>query len=280
MQSDNDLPGFDPCEVLTLVDFPAYYGSQPRFGSNPCARGYKTAVAVRRAILITVCAAVAIISGSLWACERLAAWQALLGIAVPVLPVVATEWNWRRSRFCRSCGARTKSPREASALVWCPVCHSLSDPARFTVEPIGRFELVKWEYIGHVDPVVRFLDNVLLTGIRSRAQEIRFEPEQPAYRIRFSIRDKMHELEPPPNWLPTPVAQAVKVIAGMDVATCDRRQEGHIHFTCGGHDVPADVVVEPAEFGPRVTLRFTFEYWISPCQCDSCLSARHTGAAP
>lgn len=277
MRDDTDLLDFDPDKIGTWLKFPAYEGEPFRFGFNPHARGYRTAAALRRAVLLAALSALAIVSASLWACGRLAAWQAVLGIAGPLLAVAAVEWSWRRARFCPSCGVRTKSPREASALAWCPACHNLGDPAGISVEPVGQFELVRVEYLGHVDPVVLFLVFVVLKGIRGHAQEIRFEPDEHGYPIRFATQDKVYELEPAPSWpgwLATPVAQAVKVIAGLDWETCDRRQDGHIHLRCGGHDIPTDVVVEPAEFGPKVTLRFLFEYWITPCQCESCASAR------
>jgi hypothetical protein len=276
MRNNTDLPEFGPCDVSSLVMFPTYDVKQSRFGFNPYARGYKSAVAMRLAVLIVVCSMVAIISGSLWACDRLAAWQAVLGIMVPMLPVIAMEWSWRRSSFCGSCGARIKSPRKAWTLIWCPACHSLGDPARITVEAVGKFNVTGIYYLAHVDPVMRFLDSVALWGIKDHAQEIRFKPEEYAYKIRFAIQDKIQELESFPNWLAAPVAQAVKAIAGLDVGTCDRRQEGHIHITCGGHDLPTEVVVEPAEFGPKITLHFVFEYWINPCRCSSCLAAQHS----
>jgi type II secretory ATPase GspE/PulE/Tfp pilus assembly ATPase PilB-like protein len=149
----------------------------------------------------------------------------------------------------------------------------LIDPARITVEPAGRFEVTAVAYLC-VDPVVQFLDAVVLLGIKDHSHEIRLAPNGHAYEVRMAVQDKIHELKPAPNWLANPVAQAVKAIAGMDAGQCDRREEGHIHITCGGHDVPTDVVVEPTEFGPKVTLRFVCGLWSIPCRCASCLSAR------
>ena len=138
MQDGFDVPLSDCLKLALPIEFPTCEREPFRFGFNPLARGYRAAVARRRAILIVACVAVAIISASLWACGRLPPWQAVLGIAGPVLPLAAIEWSWRRSRFCKSCGVCTKGPRDARGLVWCPACHSLTDPARVTVEPVGQ----------------------------------------------------------------------------------------------------------------------------------------------
>ena len=226
------------------------------------ARGYQYAAGQRRFLLVVLCFAAAIISGGLWFCQRLPTWPTMLGIVGPMLLVAVVEWSWRNSRFCKRCGVRTKSPRALAAFVWCPACHSLSDPARITVDPVGQFDITSAAYPGHVDPVLRFLDFVTLWAITDHVREIRFEPEQHAFEIRFVIQEQVYEVMPPPSWAAFPVAQTVKAIAGLEIATCDRRQEGHIDVVSGSHHVATNVIVEPTEFGQKVTLRFLTEYWL------------------
>jgi len=247
-------------DLDSFVELNEYEAQPSRFGFNPHARGYQKAAGQRRILLIVMCSGLALISGSLWLCEQLAAWQAILGIVGPLLLVAPMERSWRKSRFCKFCGGRIKSPRARSALVWCPACHNLSDPARITVEPAGRFDITSIDYLVHVDPVVRFLDAVVLHGIKDHAREIRFEPVQHGYKIRFIIQEETYELAPSPGWLASPAAQTVKAIAGLELSTRAQKQEGHIDLVSGGHHVPADVTAEPTSFGQKVTLRFPAEY--------------------
>ena len=93
-------------------------------------------------------------------------------------------------------------------------------------------------------------------AIRDHATEVSFEPKQNSHEICFLISDEIYELVPPPSWLYFQMTQTVKAIAGLDLATCDRRQEGHIDVTSGGHHVPTDTVVEPTEFGQRSRCAF------------------------
>ena len=96
-----------------------------------------------------------------------------------------------------------------------PACHSPSDPARITIDPVGRFDLTSAAILGHVDPVLRVLDTVMLLAIKDRIREIRFEPKQNAYEIRFVIPDEIYELVPPPSWLHFPIAKPWRPLPGL-----------------------------------------------------------------
>ncbi len=76
------------------------------------------------------------------------------------------------------------------------------------------------------------------------------------------LKNEVYDVSPPPAWMHVPMTQTVKAIAGIDLAMSDRRQEGHIDISCGGHPVPAAVVAEPTEFGQTVTIRLLTEYWL------------------
>ncbi|MGA2253560.1 MAG: hypothetical protein ABSG53_02775 [Thermoguttaceae bacterium] len=262
MQDKVEAPQTDDYAPEWFLEFIEDDGQPSRWGFNPRARGYQKAASRRLVLFIILCCAVATIIVDLWFYERLSAWQVVLGILFPMMPLAAALWSWRKSRFCKHCGVRTKDPHAAKGLIWCPACHGLTDPAGILREPPGRMDLTDARYLGHADPVMKCVDLVMLFGIKDHATEIRFEPEQHSFEIRLVVQNEVYDLVPPPTWLHVPVTQTVKAVAGLDLATCDRRQEGHIDIYCGGHHVPADVVVEPTDFGQKVTLRFLTEYWL------------------
>ena len=186
----------------------------------------------------------------------------MLGVLLPMLPLAAAEWRWRHSRFCKHCGARTKKPRDAAGLIWCPACHGLADPAALLVEPAGTMTIGGWRYFNHVEPVLESLNLIMLMAIKDSATEIGFEPGHDSFEIRLVVENEVYDLEPPPAWVHVPMTQTVKAIAGIGLAMSDRRQGGHIDIFCGGHLVPAAVVAEPTEFGQKVTIRFLTQYWL------------------
>jgi len=200
----------------------------------------------------------------LWLNQRLRAWQATVGITVLALPLVVTEWSWRHSRFCPHCGAWAKKPRARTAYIWCPACHGLCDPAEISSEPVGQFDITSPRIPSQIDPVLKLFDVCLLAAIEGCSEVVRFEPEENAFEIRSESQGKTYTWVPPPDWMHIPIAQAVKTIAGLDLALSDQRQTGHIDFHCGGHHIPADVIVEPAGFGEKVILQFPTEYWLQP----------------
>jgi hypothetical protein len=261
IQNEGDATQSDDSASEWFLEFEEHETEPSRWGFNPRARGYRKAAWHRRICSLALCLTVAIVSLGLWLCGRLPTWLAVVGIVAPMLAATTVEWRWRNSRFCELCGVRTKSPRSPRAFIWWPACHGLCDPAGI-VRYGGRPEITSGCYFGHIDPVLKCTNIVMLLGIKDHAQEIRFEPEQDAFEICVVVDGQVFKMVSPPIWLHVPVAQAIKVLAGLDPATSDRRQEGHIDILCGGHPVPTDVLVEPAEFGEKVTMRFTTEYWL------------------
>ncbi len=264
MQEDQDSPQTDES---VGIQFDEYGTQRSWWGFNPLAHGYQNAARPRRLLIAALCFLMGFAIVSLWLCQRLPAWQALPGIIILAMLLAIAEWRWRHSRFCPACGVRTKSPRAARAFVWCPVCHTLCEPAEITHEPARQLDITSVN-LRSLDPVLEFLYLVLLSGIRDHAQVIRFEPTEHAYEIGYEIQGTNYELVPPPRWLDVPVAEAVKVIVGLDLATRRQREEGRIDILCGGYNVPADVVVESTECGPKVKLRFLTEYW-RPAHSDN-----------
>jgi hypothetical protein len=230
---------------------------QPRRGGlNPRAAGYRCSALRRTQLIIAVSLAVAIMAAIF---SLVGNWSPAVGepCAVALVLVAAGDlWIWRRTRFCRMCGARTKSPFSSSAVVWCPGCQNLNAPEGILRGPVGTFDLTEPDYLVHSDPVPRFLCTATLLAVRDEAQEIRFEPESNEYAVRIVVGNETYQLEPPPLWLHFPVAQTIKAIAGLDLATCDRRQEGGLAVKVANWSIDTEVVVEPTEFGQKVILRF------------------------
>jgi type II secretory ATPase GspE/PulE/Tfp pilus assembly ATPase PilB-like protein len=177
-------------------------------------------------------------------------------IAIQVLPVsvvggVLTWCLWRHARFCRHCGASTKTAVNGQELTWCPACYTLIDPAR-----VGVFDLRTAGYWDRRETVPRFLALVTLCAIYEKARQVRFEPTPSSYEIYLSIGDETYEMVPAPVFIQFANAQIVKAMAGLDMSTFNRPREGDIKILAPDRTITTRVVVEPTEYGQRVFFRF------------------------
>ncbi|HEY7840289.1 MAG TPA: ATPase, T2SS/T4P/T4SS family, partial [Gammaproteobacteria bacterium] len=83
---------------------------------------------------------------------------------------------------------------------------------------------------GDVDdaPVVKFVNKVLLDGIKRGASDLHFEPYEKFYRVRFRIDGLLQEVAKPPLSLAGKLAARIKVMSRLDVSERRVPQDGRI----------------------------------------------------
>jgi len=98
------------------------------------------------------------------------------------------------------------------------------------LEITGGDEEIDDEAASDVDdaPVVRFVNKVMLDGIKRAASDIHFEPYEKFYRIRLRQDGVLSELARPPHALAMKVAARLKVMARLDIAERRIPQDGRI----------------------------------------------------
>jgi len=202
-------------------------------------------------LLFAACVVVAALGIGLELAHVISPTVAFQTLVVAVVAAALTWWIWRRARFCRQCGASTKAALGEQELAWCPACYNLTDPAQ-----VGVFDLRAAGYWDRGETVPQFLAVVTLLAIHENACQVRFEPTRSSYEPSLSIGDETYQITPAPVFLQFPVAQTVKAMAGLDVKTCDRPQEGNIRVVAPDRTITMRVMVEPSEFGQRVVFRF------------------------
>ncbi len=67
-------------------------------------------------------------------------------------------------------------------------------------------------------PVVRFLQKMLMDGIRDGASDLHFEPYEKTYRIRFRTDGILREVASPPIAIKEKLASRIKVISKLDIS--------------------------------------------------------------
>ena len=77
-------------------------------------------------------------------------------------------------------------------------------------------------------PVVRFVNKMLLDGIRRGASDLHIEVYEKQFRVRFRMDGILHEIAAPPHTLANKITARIKVMSRMDIAERRVPQDGRI----------------------------------------------------
>lgn len=105
-------------------------------------------------------------------------------------------------------------------------------------------------------PVVRFINKVLLDGIRKGASDIHFEPYESKYRIRYRLDGVLAPMASPPVQMSRRLTARIKVMAGLDIAEKRIPQDGRIKLNLSRNkSIDFRVSTCPTLFGEKAVLR-------------------------
>ena len=105
-------------------------------------------------------------------------------------------------------------------------------------------------------PVVRFINKVMLDGIRKGASDIHFEPYESKYRIRYRLDGILRAIASPPVQMSRRLSSRLKVMAGLDIAEKRVPQDGRIKLNVSRNKTfDFRVSTCPTLFGEKVVLR-------------------------
>jgi len=124
-----------------------------------------------------------------------------------------------------------------------------------TISTHGGDETAEIQELANQAPVIRFVNLVLLQGVKDRASDIHFEPFENEFKIRYRVDGALYEMAPPPKHLALPVISRIKVISGLNIAERRLPQDGRIQMPVGGRQIDFRVSTLPTTFGESVVLR-------------------------
>jgi type IV pilus assembly protein PilB len=103
---------------------------------------------------------------------------------------------------------------------------------------------------------VRFVNKVMLDGIKKGASDIHFEPYEKYFRVRFRQDGVLSEIARPPVQLAVKVVARLKVMARLDIAERRIPQDGRIKMRLSkNRAIDFRVNTCPTLFGEKVVLR-------------------------
>lgn len=105
-------------------------------------------------------------------------------------------------------------------------------------------------------PIVRYINKILLDGIKGGASDLHFEPYEKSYRIRFRVDGVLREVARPPITMSNKMAARLKVMSQMDISERRVPQDGRIKLKISKtRAIDFRVNSMPTLFGEKVCLR-------------------------
>jgi type IV pilus assembly protein PilB len=105
-------------------------------------------------------------------------------------------------------------------------------------------------------PIVRFVNKVMLDGIKKGASDIHFEPYEKTYRVRQRIDGVLKEVAVPPVQLSQKISARIKVMARLDIAERRVPQDGRIKMRLSkNRSIDFRVSTCPTLFGEKTVMR-------------------------
>jgi type IV pilus assembly protein PilB len=104
-------------------------------------------------------------------------------------------------------------------------------------------------------PIIRFVNKVLLDAVKMNASDIHIEPYESIVRIRYRMDGKLIEQMKVPGQLKNPIISRLKIMSQMDIAERRLPQDGRIKARMEGKEVDMRVSCLPTLFGEKIVIR-------------------------
>ncbi|MBV2130580.1 type IV-A pilus assembly ATPase PilB [Arsukibacterium indicum] len=105
-------------------------------------------------------------------------------------------------------------------------------------------------------PIIAFINKMLLDAIRKGASDLHFEPYEKMYRIRFRIDGILHEVANPPVALASRLSARLKVMSRLDIAEKRVPQDGRIKLKLSAKkSIDFRVSSLPTLWGEKIVMR-------------------------
>ena len=134
----------------------------------------------------------------------------------------------------------------------------ISGLARQLEKDVGEafnFNLTGVSEGGDDAPVVRFLQTVFEDAIQVSASDIHVEPLETEVLIRFRIDGVLHIQTKADKRIGGPLAQRLKLMAGLDISERRLPQDGRFNTTVRGEAIDVRMSTLPSQFGESVVMR-------------------------
>jgi type IV pilus assembly protein PilB len=104
-------------------------------------------------------------------------------------------------------------------------------------------------------PIVKFVNNVIETGVRCGASDIHIEPQKNVVRIRMRIDGQLVQKMEINSAAMSNLTTRIKIMSGMDIAEKRIPQDGRIETKVDGRTIDLRVSNLPTVYGEKIVIR-------------------------
>lgn len=104
-------------------------------------------------------------------------------------------------------------------------------------------------------PVVKLMNNIILSAINRKASDIHFEPQDPEMQVRYRVDGILYDIMSIPGHIEPAVISRLKIMAKLDITETRRPQDGHITFKRGAESYDFRMSSVRTINGEKVVLR-------------------------
>jgi general secretion pathway protein E len=123
------------------------------------------------------------------------------------------------------------------------------------VTAIADDDLQRLKDLASEAPVVRFVNNMIVKAVESRASDIHLESHETGPLQWLRIDGDLTPAEPPVPALHRAIVSRIKILSGLDIAERRLPQDGRIKMTVGGRQVDLRIGIVPTLHGESVAIR-------------------------
>ncbi len=104
-------------------------------------------------------------------------------------------------------------------------------------------------------PVVKFVNLIIMEGVKAGASGIHIEPYEKRIRLRYRVDGACMEKMSPPKKMHNAVVSRVKILCNLNIAECRVPQDGKFRMTLKGRQIDFRVSLVPLVHGERIVMR-------------------------
>lgn len=104
-------------------------------------------------------------------------------------------------------------------------------------------------------PIVKFVNNVIETAIKTGTSDIHIEPQKDVVRVRMRIDGQLVEKMEIKSAAHSSLVTRIKIMSGMDIAEKRIPQDGRIEYKMDGRQVDLRVSALPTVYGEKIVIR-------------------------
>lgn len=104
-------------------------------------------------------------------------------------------------------------------------------------------------------PIIKFVNTILIEGVRKRASDIHIEPYKKDFEVRYRIDGRLHVMQTLPKTSFAALVSRLKILSDLDIAERRLPQDGRINLMIDNRQVQFRISSLPNLYGERVVMR-------------------------